>query len=115
MLQESEDKPSTRPFYRLIYDKPCSKKFDCLRQSQVNTSYAPSEKELLKIGEGICCEDCRTEECHLVKFYRDCCDPRKLTKLLFTTQISFTNIKTKKWQPPKCQWLVRKLPPWQSL
>lgn len=113
VFRDSEDAPECRRYYRLVWDQKCDRVFDCKRQSQVNTPYAPTRKERLEMGEGKCTPECRL--CHLVPFYRDCCDENKSGKLRFVSDSARPDAKN--WRPPDCQWVVRKNPAnaWKGL
>ncbi len=104
-----------RPEYNLVDDEKCTRVFDCWRQSQVKTCYAPSTKDWLMFGEGPCLlsrsdtasgkpAGCTYNNCRLVRVYRDCCETRNHD----IRQYSHTCPNNKDWIAAPVQWIVRK-------
>ena len=112
-----EEKPGCQPHYLLVDDQRCKRRFDCARQSQADTAYAPSALERRQQGEGPCLwscavaqsgrfdQGCLTAECGLVRVTRDCRDVAK--PLLSHEHLQRLVQATGQWRPP-CRWIVRK-------
>lgn len=121
VLTAGENTRPNRPWYYLVFDKPCLRKWDCGRQQQVGSAYAPSQREREAIGgEGPCVTSasetasgresgCTLATCSLVRVERDCCR-QKSTKVLAyqEEQPPLVDPNTGEWRSPPLRWIVRK-------
>lgn len=119
VLTAGENTRQNRPYYYLVYDVRCSKKWDCRRQSQVNQAYAPGPKERERFGEGPCIlsasdtasgkpSGCNFAACGLVRVERNCLRQSAAVLAFKEETPPLVDPVTGEWRPSTRKWVVRK-------